>query len=114
MATASSANDDRRFSTRRCNGSSEGTVAASRTRISASARARVASAERRAAVATTVLTIAATTTKITSASRFSASSIVQVWVGGVKYQFASRNAATTVAIAVNAPPITATTTTTSM
>ena len=59
---------------------------------SASARARAPSAARRAASETKVLMTAATARKTESARRFSPCSMVNVWIGGVKYQLTSRNA----------------------
>ena len=62
--------------------------------VSASARARCASAVRRPRDRRSAPTTPATTRKMTSASMFSALSIVNVWSGGVKYQLTSAKPST--------------------
>ncbi len=93
--------------------SSASSAPASRTNDVASLRARAASSARRAAAVTSALTTAATTRNTTSASTFWPSLIVHVWIGGVRYQLTSRNAATAAMPATDAPPTAATTTTSS-
>src|SRR5262249_18947298 len=88
-------------------------VPASAASVSASARACAASSDRRAACETKKLTIAATATKMTSAKMFSASEIVHVCMGGVKYQLARRKLSTAATSEGGNPPSAATTTTTS-
>ena len=58
---------------------------------SAAAHAPMASSRRRAARSTSVLMTPATTRKVTSASKSWELEIVNVWMGGAKYQFSNRN-----------------------
>ena len=58
----------------------------------------------RSARPTSRLTRADTATSADSATRCSASAIVHVWMGGVKYQFSSKNAATAAASPTVRPP----------
>src|SRR5262249_17989854 len=92
-------------------GSASPIVAAMRAMFSALVRARAASRARRAAASTNQLTTTATPRNTDNATTFSPVATVQWWNGGVKYQFASRNAATAVAIPGAVPPIAATATT---
>ena len=85
-------------------GSSAASDPASRASASASPRPRAASARDRSARSTSTLTAIATATKTRSASRFSGSAIVQVWIGGVKYQLRRSEAATALAMAGQIPP----------
>jgi hypothetical protein len=103
--TAVSPNVVRRCSTRCGKGSSSDmSHPASRASASASARPRWASDRSRAARSTRTLTTTATSTNTTMPNRFSGSEIVQVWMGGVKYQFARSDAATAATTAGHSPP----------
>ena len=68
---------------------------------------------RRAAADTNALTTPATMTNTINATRFSASAIVHLWMGGVNSRFTTRNAASAETIAGTTPPSAATTTTSS-
>ncbi len=84
---------------------------ARRANASASPRPREASDRSRAARSTSTLTTTATRMNTRIARRFSASAIVNVRTGGVKYQFAISDAAIAEATAGQRPPIAATATT---
>ena len=78
-----------------------------RARTSASARARRASREPAATRSTSVLTVAPTATNTTNATKFWGPEMANVWRGGTKNQFDSKNAPNAAASPGANPPMVA-------